>query len=478
MSSIDMNSIKVEQFEAYLSSLTPAAARFLVREVELDRLKGGKAFAHDIVMKYARKAIFQDGQRFDRVGSPLRIFCEPFEDLLVDNTTEEKQVGRISRGSLLPIWKWIGEEIAAEEAETFASQLQSAILEKDQQRVATIAGDFHASAAKAMSRALDGLVKGDRPYMRLAASLGGKRVLEDAIDIAHIIKQAKTIVHMRKRLPKYMETLGPSEEAALSSVYKDIASRAPDHAYIFLLCVSTRMRRRSDILKVAINVLGSDADVNIRRSDLAIVGECLLHDMEVAAHSALHSIASRAPMELVVRFLTHYFEIADGFVGIVDVDMKGPWGWRIVAIRNALSSAIKSELQAAPRLAKAALYRRGRNAGKEQYAPLAWPDVSAVADARFAVQLMLTVRPYLSQIPINAEYANIKSAVSEFVESIGEITIEDVRHGVGDEAKSAEAYMKIICDFNEMIFGMEAAELLRRRSRAAMHRDEPDEKSA
>lgn len=473
-----MNLLKTAQFEAYLSSLTPAAARFLVREVELDRLKGGKAFAHDMVMEYARKAIFREGQSFDRVGSPLRIFCQPFEDLLVDNSTEAKQRGRISRSSLLPIWEWLGEEIAYGETEAFSARLRSAIIQRDSSKVAAATNEFHAIAVDAMNNEFNGLVKGDLSYKRLAARLGDKRVLEDAIDITRTLEQANRIMQMRKRLPKHIDSVGPTEEASLVKLHRDMAARAPEHAYIFMLCVSTRMRRRSDVLKVLTRLMGTQSDALIRRSNLAIVGECLLHDMEVAAHSALQAIASRAPIELVVRFLSHYFDIAEGFVGNIDVDMRGAWGRRIVAIRNALSSAIKSEIEATPQLAKEALYRRRSNSAGDQHMPIAWPDVNAVADARFTVQLMLAVRPYLSQIPINADYANIKSAVSEFVESIGEITIEDVRHSVGEESKSAEAYMKIISDFNEMIFGVEAAELLRRRSRAALHRDEPERKSA
>ena len=68
MSSVHLSGMKGEELESYLSSLTPAAARFLIRGVELDRLKGGSTFAHDIVLKYARKAIFNEGDKFNRIA--------------------------------------------------------------------------------------------------------------------------------------------------------------------------------------------------------------------------------------------------------------------------------------------------------------------------------------------------------------------------------------------------------------------------
>ena len=148
--------------------------------------------------------------------------------------------------------------------------------------------------------------------------------------------------------------------------------------------------------------------------------------------------------------------------------MKGCWGWRIIAIRNAPASAIRTEISGAPRLVKTALYRRGPRTGTEGYFPVKWPDPHAVSDAKFVVQLLLAVRPYLSQVPINADYASINSTVSNFIESIGEITIKDVRRSEGEELECADAYMKNICEFTELFFSPEVAELLRRRARAAL----------
>ena len=190
--------------------------------------------------------------------------------------------------------------------------------------------------------------------------------------------------------------------------------------------------------------------------------------MEVAAHGALQAIAGRAPIDLVERFLGHYFDIAEGFMSHVDVDMRAGWGWRVIAIRNALSASLKSALEAAPRLIKLALYRKGRNTTGATAVALEWPDGRAVEDADFVVRLMLCVQPLLSQIPINADYASVRSNVCSFIESIAEISLDDVRRCSGEESRCAEAYLKAIANFTELVFGIDAAEMLRRRGRVAM----------
>jgi hypothetical protein len=220
-------------------------------------------------------------------------------------------------------------------------------------------------------------------------------------------------------------------------------------------------------LRIVTVVARSEVDASIRETPMAMVCECLLHDMEVAALGALQAIGSRAPIELTRRFLAHFFEIGEAFVGLMDVDMKGPWGQRIVAIRNALSTNIRIEIDAGPRLLKAALYGKRRRPALPGRATVSPPDDKAIEEAQYAVQLMLAVRPYLSQIPINADFASIQSTVVGFIESIGEITIEDIRQSGDEERAGIEAYMSAIADFNEMVFGAETAELLRRRARAA-----------
>lgn len=463
MSSVAINALNSEQLESYLLSLTPAAARFLIREVELDRLKGGHAYEHELILKYARRALQLQRDHFDRVGTPLRILCEPFADLLVDSTTAKKQHGRIARSSILPMWRWLTEDVAPKVLEPLTRDLSLALIERNEGRISNLTHQFHAVAAEAISSALDGLEADSKSYLRVSTQIGSARILEDVIDIAGLLGRASVLLGIRERLPAQIDALGKEEAASIITYYNQIAESSVEDAQLMLLVLTSRLRRPSEVVRIVTDLCRSESDSEIRSTPMALVCDCLLHDMEVAALGALQAITSRAPMELTKRFLTHFFEVAEGFVGLMDVDMKGAWGQRIIAIRNALSTNIRSELEDCPRLVKSALYGRKRRSGGS----IAWPDPKAIEEAAYGVRLMLSVRPYLSQIPINSDFATIQSTVIGFIESIGEITIEDIRRNEGEAQSCAEAYMSSVVDFNEMVFGREAAELLRRRARVA-----------
>ena len=94
-----LSQLKADQLDAYLTGLTPKAAETLMREVERDRLRGGNGFPHEFVLEKARAVLQKNDASCDRIGSPRRVFCQPFEDLLVDRVAEEKQRGRIARSS-------------------------------------------------------------------------------------------------------------------------------------------------------------------------------------------------------------------------------------------------------------------------------------------------------------------------------------------------------------------------------------------
>ena len=467
MSSVRISTLKAEQLESYLVSLTPAAARFLIREVELDRLKGGNSYDHDLVLKYARHALQMQGSHFERVGTPLRLLCEPFADILVDSTTARKQGGRISRSSILPMWRWLTEDVAPERFAEMDRDLSLALLNEDRERIQHLTGQLHAMAAEKIAAALRGLGPDTKPYFRMVSQLGSARIVEDVLDIAGFLEKAPLLLEIRERLPAHIESLGREETAAAFAYYKQISDRTPEDAHLLLLILASRLRRPSEVLRIVTVIARSEKDADIRQTPMAMVCECLLHDMEVAALGALQAIGSRAPIALTRKFLAHFFEIAEAFVGLMDVDMKGVWGQRIVAIRNALSTNIRIEIESGPRLVKAALYGNRRRPLGPSATTVARPDQKAIEDAEYTVRLMLAVRPYLSQIPINAEFASIQSTVLSFIESVGEITIEDIRRSDGEERGGIEAYMSAIADFNELVFGAETAELLRRRARAA-----------
>jgi len=95
--------------KSFLGSLPEEIAVRLARAVEVDPLIDGKSLPHEMILEGLRPALRRlNGS--DRTPTPLRFFCLPFEDLFtVVPRHTAKQKGRIARGSVAPIWTWIGQ---------------------------------------------------------------------------------------------------------------------------------------------------------------------------------------------------------------------------------------------------------------------------------------------------------------------------------------------------------------------------------
>ena len=73
---------KVELLQRFLASLPESAAVRLAKAVEVDRLNDGKALPHELILEALRPALRHTRQT-SRTLTPLRLFCRPFEDLLL-----------------------------------------------------------------------------------------------------------------------------------------------------------------------------------------------------------------------------------------------------------------------------------------------------------------------------------------------------------------------------------------------------------
>ena len=173
VSEMDLNQLKAEQLDAYLAALTPKAAAFLIREVERDRLKGGNAFPHDLVLGKAREVIRNAHKECVRLASPQRVFCQPFEGLLVDRTTEHKQTGRIARSSCDAVWSWLSKDIASDVLPQLSAQMAHAALSEDDEQIQELSNRLYKICHERLSAALDSIEPDTKAYGRIAAQLGG-----------------------------------------------------------------------------------------------------------------------------------------------------------------------------------------------------------------------------------------------------------------------------------------------------------------
>ena len=93
--------------QSFLGTLPEQAAAKLAHAIEMDRLADGKALPHDAILMGLRPSLRQLHGGSARTKTPLRLFCQPFEDLLTSEPRRSKQKAILSRASVTPIFTWL-----------------------------------------------------------------------------------------------------------------------------------------------------------------------------------------------------------------------------------------------------------------------------------------------------------------------------------------------------------------------------------
>jgi len=97
----------------------------------------------------------RNSARTDRsVGNPSRYFFAPLELLLLDGDPEHANSGRISRGSLAPIWEWINRDLLPTMARDYVKGIIELIAAGNEREARKAAAAFQTKVAKSLENTL------------------------------------------------------------------------------------------------------------------------------------------------------------------------------------------------------------------------------------------------------------------------------------------------------------------------------------
>ena len=232
--------------DLFAGNLTQEIASRLARAVEIDRLEVGKFLPHDMMLNRLRPTL-QRVNGSERTPTPLRFFCMPFEDLLIDRLRTEKQRGCISRSSVALIWTWVGQTLLPLETKTYCRNFKTAIAAADHAAGKAHAEDFWAITAYAMREALAG--EAGRSTARRV--LKDDLVCADAEEVALLLGVAPAIIAIQETLVRPVHELTGDHLRALRAIHDGLIETAPEAAPYVALIATNRLARPVDALKLS-----------------------------------------------------------------------------------------------------------------------------------------------------------------------------------------------------------------------------------
>lgn len=467
-----MASSRKEELEAFLGSLPGKSAGDLARLVERDRLAGEQGLPHEQILASLRPSLRAQGGA-ERTPTPLRLFCNAFQDLLSPEEPPVKRPGRIARSSIMPVWNWLSTELMPQRAPELESQIRDAILADDPERRDSLLLDLQREASAAIAGALAALepknAQNPRKRTALVKRLGHERRIDDAAEMAVILEIAQPLGKLQAELPRPIPELTDGMVGIIKRAYEWFGEHLPDKAVYVVLVAMARLERPETILRLGRALSWRMDDTLLSNTDLAITGDLLVGDLERLTDSFVRQLRERAAPDQIGMTLKTFTAAFGALTNEIGIRREGRWGKRLLALRGKISAAMATELAQWEKTLAAGL-PMARDMRSGFYSPdiRRPPQQDRSASLLRLAQVMQAVRPYADATAFGGEYRGAHAGFTKELDQYVEKLYDRLRGAEDAELKeNAVAFHKIAVELTRLLSGEDAASVVMRRGRAA-----------
>lgn len=436
----------------FLGTLPEQAAAKLAHAIEMDRLADGKALPHEAILMGLRPSLRQSlGSA--RTKTPLRLFCQPFEDLLISEPRRAKQKGILARSSVVPMFSWLG-MLLPNETNSYCRDVKTLVLAKDEDGALAKAIGFWTMAGPAMREALAKDAKAARKMLK-------PDEMEDASEIALLISEGEEMLKVQAVLPRPPARITDEILWQLRDSYDALVRRNPDVAPYVAVIAMNRLQRPWEALRLPLMVSRQTGDTLISKTDMGLVGEILFGRMDAlqAAIMATRTVAFDA--ETLLAQVAGFSELSSSVVKEIEVRRNGEWGQRLLKDRAAVGNVMDAFMERAVKEISAALpIQKGASDITRQVAP------EKRASALNYARLVGGARNFAAAASFAAKHKAVSEEIAHHLRRYVEDAVRELK-GEGERRAAAEFQLNYCAELAQVLLSPEEAELIRRRVRAA-----------
>ncbi|MBI1212869.1 MAG: hypothetical protein GC190_15515 [Alphaproteobacteria bacterium] len=459
---------KEDELKRFLASLPLDKAAALAAAVERERLAGATGMPVDVILEALRPMLRKSRRR---IPTPRRLFCVAFEDLLIDGPREEKQTGRILRASVAKLWQWLESEGLKEKLPALESEIAAAILARETKREQGLVAQLRAAAADAV-RTSFGQIAPEGPARRaLALRFGGEAGLADVEEIALLLDAAHEFDAIRAKLPRQIESLTNEHLAAIRDIYDDLSARRPELCPYVALTLLPRLAKPWEVLRLASVVSRRRDDTLFSETDMGVVGDLLLADMESLTDDLTAAPPHKMNPAVVLPKLERFVLMSNGLIREIGVRKGSKWGQHLVKARHLMSDAMDALIARAAIEINAVLpmQRLGAFAGGAPRRPDLLRDVDGQKLERALKwgELLAGSAKFATDGAFHAAHREAFERVAAHLRQYADAMVQELRTIDDGHRARAEAYVAAAQALGDAVLGPEETDLFRRRVAAA-----------
>jgi hypothetical protein len=343
--------MQADRIAEYLKRLTPQARSNLLNELERLQLCGVDVPGSGALIETLRAEFRKDGQPQNRMGNPQRYFFAPLEPFLMDGDPDHPNPGRISRGSLSPIWDWISRDLLPTMARDYAQQMRSLIASDKKREAQQAASTFQTKVVKSLENTFASQDATAQARAKLATYTASRAVFGDLGKMASALRAREALAKLAGALPEKISNFDDGKVAAvaelLDAFVKAGKATSKEAVPFALTLVASRLKTSWQLVRLATKGAASKAASDVAATPYAIAVTMvldLIEDQKLALRFALKNERVLVAKELLTRIYDTEYALQ---VRIDNLE-QSEWGLRLRALMEAIAALVEAEVSRFP----------------------------------------------------------------------------------------------------------------------------------
>jgi hypothetical protein len=382
---------QVDQILEFLQRLTPLTRNCLLTELErLDGCGVEMPGSADIQAKL-RAEFRKDGSTQNRTNTPSRSFFTPLEPFLLDGAPEHDNSGRIPRGSLAPIWEWIGRDLLPTMTRDFNTRMKELIAAEKHREARQVASAFQTKVVKYLESTLGASDAAEQARAKLAAYTASRSAYGDLVKMMCVLRARDALAKFDEQLPKQMLKFDDAMVGKMIGLLNVFRKKHAEAVPFAITLIASRLKAPWQMIRLATKAAASKKAADVAATPYAVAVSMVLDridDNRAALRIALRNNRVLVAKELLADIYNTEYALR------VRIDRLDPseWGVRLRELMDAIAALVEAEVKRFPDEVGHVLGSRrlrGYQSLTGRLTYLAWKGRDAITDgAAFCMKLI------------------------------------------------------------------------------------------
>jgi flagellin-specific chaperone FliS len=339
---------QIERIWEFLQRLTPLTRSCLLNELERLDVSGIEIPGSADIQARLRAEFRKDGPPQNRMNTPSRVFFMPLDPFLIETSPEHENPGRIPRGSLAPIWEWIGRDLLPTMTRDFNAQMKDLIAAEKQREARQVASAFQTKVVKYLESTLGSPDGAEQTRLRLASYTASRSAYGDLIKIMCVLRARAALANFDEVLPKrQIVKFDNPQVAKMSALLAKFSSTNAEALPFAITLIVKRMKAPWQVLRLATKAAASKKASDVAATPFAVAVPMVMDRID-DNRTALRIALRNNRILIAKQLLADAYDIEYALRVRIDKLDESDWGVRLRGLMDAIAELVEAEVKRFP----------------------------------------------------------------------------------------------------------------------------------